>query len=174
MFSAKARVGIISQYENTNDLPEYRYMSDSINRRARGMGSSFGQPLCSTSEENAICGQNTILDRWHFMDVLTHEFSHCIHFQGLIKASPGFDKQLQKTFEAARANGLWEGTYAATNYMEYWAEGVGLWFNCNNLALFKIMNTYSGTREELKAYDPKLYELISKYFTPVNIKNGCY
>ena len=61
--------------------------------------------------------------------------------------------------------GLWRNTYAATNYKEYWAEGVQSWFNVNKevLRVDGIHNDIN-TRRELIKYDPELAKLISKWF----------
>lgn len=56
------------------------------------------------------------------------------------------------------ADGLWKGTYLATNHGEYWAEGVQ--------AYFDSMRPQFGanTREKLKKYDPDLFALVDEVY----------
>jgi len=56
--------------------------------------------------------------------------------------------------------GLWPNTYSATNYWEYLAQGVGMFFNA---AFDDVYNDIS-TREELQAYDADLYGMIDQLF----------
>ena len=60
---------------------------------------------------------------------LIHEFAHAIHVWGLDTVDPTFDGRLNLAYDAAMAKGLWKDAYAASNKEEYWAEGVGSWFN---------------------------------------------
>ena len=75
----------------------------------------------------------------------------------------------------AMDNGLWHQTYAATNYQEYFAEGVQSWFNVNKEAdPPNGIHNFVNIRDELKAYDPVLYELISRYFPEEEGKISCH
>jgi alpha-glucosidase len=74
---------------------------------------------------------------------------------------------MEALLEAAIKNGRWVNTYAETNIWEYWAEGVQSWFNVNA----EVDNDGGdgkhnkvNTREELKVYDPGLYQILSEYF----------
>jgi hypothetical protein len=74
-----------------------------------------------------------------------------------------FDKRLGKLFEDATGKGLWKGTAAARDRVEYWAAGVEAYFDAAgdghapNLADRPIT-----TREALQAYDPDLYALVDE------------
>ena len=74
-----------------------------------------------------------------------------------------FDKRLAKLFEDATGKGLWKGTTAARDRVDYWAAGVEAYFDAAgdghapNLADRPIT-----TREALKAYDPDLYALVDE------------
>ena len=174
MRSNKIRIAIISQYELTNSLPENVGYPDSFNIRARGFAAAPWSPMMCTAEENLVCGHNMLIrDRWYGQDVTTHEFAHTIHLTGLLH-SP-FDSILNKTYNNAMSKKLWDSTYSATSYLEYWADGVQLWFNCT--AMYVPLNNTKiivSTRGDLNKYDPDLYDLISKYFTNETIKTGCY
>jgi hypothetical protein len=74
-----------------------------------------------------------------------------------------FDHKLGKLYEDAVKSGLWQGTAAARNRVEYWTAGVEAYFDAAgageppNLADRPIT-----TREMLKAYDPALYALVDE------------
>ena len=61
------------------------------------------------------------------------------------------------------AKELWKDTYAASNYSEYWAEGVQSYYDCNNPPNRGVHNDIN-TREKLAKYDPALFELIDDTF----------
>ena len=73
-----------------------------------------------------------------------------------------FDERLKKVFTRSIDKGLWKGTYAATNYKEFWAEGVQSYFDTNN----PKDNQHNGvdTREKLEKYDPDLFALLDEVF----------
>ena len=149
----KASFVVIAYNEMLTQIPEYSDLRPGFfwDRRARGLGvrkSSFG-------EENLL---NYSGDPYEGANLLIHEFSHSIHLVGLNTVDPGFDNRLRKAFETAIAKGLWKGTYASTNKLEYWAEGVQAWFN----AQFEFLDI--NTRTKLKNYDPELAKLIAEVF----------
>jgi alpha-glucosidase len=168
MTSRNTRIGIMARYEGTTDIPEHAYLANdtSLNWdvRARGLGGTLDLPLTTCSEENILAYQ---IDKYHAEDILIHEFAHTIHDVGISPVNPGFNDRLQALLEAALKNGQWVNTYAATNIWEYWAEGVQNWFNVN-----AEIDNYKGdgkhnkvnTRQELKVYDPGLYQILSEYF----------
>lgn len=168
MTSRDTRIGIMARYEGTTDIPEHAYLVNdtSLNWdvRARGLGGTLKLPLTTCAEENILAYQ---IDKYHAEDILIHEFAHTIHDVGISPITPDFNDRLQQMLDIALENGRWVNTYASTNIWEYWAEGVQCWFNVN-----AEVNTDEGdgkhnrinTREELKAYDPGLYEIISEYF----------
>jgi len=74
-----------------------------------------------------------------------------------------FDQRLRTVHEQATGKGLWKGTPAGHNRVEYWAAGVEAYFDAAgagqppNLADRPITK-----REALKAYDPQLYALVEE------------
>ncbi len=181
MIENKIRVGIIAGTEATTDIPEYRDWNEpdksdgtDWNKRGRGYGAVIGLPLCTCAEENVLCyGQGK--DGWFNEDIFIHEFAHSIHSLGLLFVDKDLDAELQQTLDNARATGLWENTYAATNISEYFAEGVQDWFNVNAEAIpANGVHNEINTREELKQYDPALYNIIKRYFKDDNKKISCH
>jgi hypothetical protein len=126
LIANRIRFAIIGEDELTNDIPEYSYLPDSINDRARGLG---GMPAASCAEESILC--NTALDRWRGEGICVHEFAHTISMGGLFPADPTFEGRLEDAYASAQAAGLFANTYAMENSQEYWAEGVQDWYNTN-------------------------------------------
>jgi len=164
MVNGGAYVGIMARTEVTTDIPEHAYLANDPNtdwdQRARGLGGTPGNPITTAAEENLLCLAE---DRYLGENILVHEFAHGIHLIGINAVEPSFNDQLQALYEDALAQGLWEDTYAATNRVEYWAEGVQSWFDTNQRPQTGIHNGID-TREELKAYDPPLADLIADHF----------
>jgi hypothetical protein len=74
-----------------------------------------------------------------------------------------FDQKLKKAYEAATAKGLWKGTAAARDHVEYWAAGVESYFDAagDGPAPHNADRPIT-TREHLKAYDPELFSLVDE------------
>ena len=74
-----------------------------------------------------------------------------------------FDEKLKTVYDRAMEKGLWKGTTAMQDRMEYWTEGVLAYFDavgqgvCPNDASEPIT-----TREVLKVYDAGLFELVEE------------
>jgi len=172
----KSRVGILARYEGTTDMPEYAHLeSDTTvnwDVRARGLGGTMELPMTSCAEENILCYQ---IDKYHAEDIFIHEFAHSIHGVGILPSHPEFNDVLQKALDKAIAEGKWENTYAVTNILEYWAEGVQSWFNVNGeVPKPDGKHNHVNTRAELKSYDPVLYEIVSDYFPEVEFELSCH
>lgn len=178
MIQNKLRVGIIGINEKPTDMPEYSDLYTAFpgtdwNNRARAYGATIDRPLTTNCEENMLCRGSS--DRYKGEEILTHEFAHAIHELGIRFTTPAFDAQLQAAYNNAVAKNLWANTYARADVREYWAEGVQCWFNSNLEAIpANGVHNQVNTRAELKAYDPTLHDLISKYFTGDDKKHGCY
>lgn len=171
------RVAVIAQDEFTLDIPEYKdlqrkYPETNWNKRARGLGATNERPVVSCGEENLLCYEN---DWYNGECILLHEFAHTIHEMALRYIDVKFDEQLHLIYINAIANNLWSDTYAISNEVEYWAEGVQSYFNSNLQAIpSNGIHNFVNTRTELKLYDPQLYKFISKYFKEDDRQVGCY
>jgi hypothetical protein len=142
-------------------VPEYQDLQpkDYWDRRARGLGGTLDNPITSCGEENLLQYEG---DPYAGENILLHEFSHSVHLIGMAKLDSGFDARLRHAYEAAKQNGLWEGTYAATNHEEYFAEGSQSWFNCN--APPGKEHNEVRTRKALREYDPTLAKLLAEVY----------
>jgi hypothetical protein len=161
LITNKVRFAVMAHDEFTTMVPEHSDLKPAKywDKRARGLGATPRRPAVSCGEENLLGFPG---DPYATENILIHEFAHAIHEMGLSAVDPTFDGRLKKTFEAALAAGLWQGTYAASSRNEYWAEGVQSWFDTNreNDAAHNHVNT----RTELKAYDPTLAALVAEVF----------
>lgn len=148
-----SRFAIKGIKEFTTDIPEYAWLTpkEFWDKRARGLGGSDTDPLCSCGEENLL---NYPGDPYSTENILIHEFAHSVHLRGMKRVDPAFDGRLKAAYDASMAKGLWAKTYAAENYAEWFAEGTQSWFNTNREA--DSIHNHVNTRAELKAYDPAL------------------
>ena len=166
MVKVKTRVSVMARYEGTTNIPEHAHLAADTTLnwdvRARGLGGDLQLPLTTCAEENLMAYQ---IDKYHAEDILIHEFAHSIHLIGIIQVDTTINSTLDRYLKMAEAEGKYKNTYARTDIYEYWAEGVQDWFSVNaEVAKPDGKHNQINTREELKAYDPRLYGLISRYF----------
>ena len=173
MVERKWRTGVIGETGMTMDIPEYgnfrrpgKPEGEPINQadrdyhanRSRGMG---GNPTTG-AEENLLGYPDT---RYWGEHIFVHEFAHAIN-SAVRNVDPGMQAEIRAAYDSAMAAGKYvhpngRKHYATTNAGEYWAEGVQWWFFSNYGECF-AGNIKVETPNEFKAYDPKLYELISR------------
>lgn len=161
MIAGGSRLIVMAHDEFTTDVPEHSHMKpqDFWDARARGLGGSRTDPVCSCGEENLLGFEG---DPYSTENILIHEFAHNIHLRGMIVVDPTFDDRLKATYERAMKAGLWKTKYAATNHAEYFAEGVQSWFNNNREPDHD--HNHVNTRKELKQYDPGLASICEEVF----------
>ena len=171
MVSYGTRVAIMARYEGTTDIPEHHHLINDTtlnwDLRARGLGGDLELPLTSCAEENVLAYQ---IDKYHAEDILIHEFAHSIHLIGLALAVPDFDNRLKQCYENAKAKGILDNTYRITDKEEYFAEAVQDWFNVNaEMDHTDGKHNWCNTREELKDFDPDLYDLLAEFFPQTSL-----
>ncbi len=148
---------IIGRDQLYTDMPEYRDTPNPafLNERVRGTG---GLDVTSFGEENLLCLPT---DRYDRESIAVHEFCHTID-AALEKLDSTWRNRLRQTFQHALSRGLWKNTYAGSNPAEYWAEACYTYFDCG-----RANNWNHGPvarREQLKVYDPEVYELVKTTF----------
>ena len=153
----RVRVVVMAPTEFTTDVPEHRDLQPKAHwdMRARGLGPGEEGTVISCGEENLLARAG---DPYAGESIFIHEFAHAVHERALLVIEPDFRARLQATYDAARAAGLWEGTYAGSSPIEYWAEAVQSWYGTN--AENTHDHNHVNTREELRAYDPGLAALV--------------
>ncbi|QIZ72023.1 hypothetical protein [Oxynema aestuarii] len=176
MLQNHLRIGIIGVREQTTDLPEYRILKQEYpdrdwDRLTRGLGGTPFIPLVTAAEENLLCWRS---DRYFGENIFVHEFAHTIKDLGIVYLDRTFQARLNWVYRQAIAAGLWRNTYAAVNPEEYWAEGVQSYFNVNlEVNSSNGIHNQINTREELRAYDPRLYQLIFEIFGDTQLVSPC-
>lgn len=161
MIKSGSRMIVMAHDEFTSDVPEHSKLrpADYWDARARGLGGSKSEPVCSSAEENILAFEG---DPYSTENILIHEFAHNIHLRGMVNVDKTFDKRLKATFEKAMTAGLWESKYASVNHAEYFAEGVQSWFDNNRKPDHD--HNHVDTRTELKEYDPGLAAMCEEVF----------
>jgi hypothetical protein len=172
MIKSGARMCVEAYNEYTTDLPEFAYMANEPEKdfpeltgkefwdaRARGLGGSETDPLCTVAEENVLGYPG---DPYVKECILIHEFAHNMHLRGLLNVDPTFDTRLKATYEAAMKAGLWKGKYASLNHHEYFAEGVQSWFDDNRVNDHDHNHVH--LRSQLIEYDPGLAAICKEVF----------
>lgn len=165
---------IIGEKEEVCDLPEYAHICDTPeniaywNRRARGFGGSPEHDFSSSCGEENVCGLPG--DRYVGESIMVHEFAHILHLIDIAGIEPGFNDELEKLRQQAIAEGLWENTYVISNAAECFAEGVQSFYNCNRISVeTNGVHNAINTREKLKLYDPRLYQLLLRYLPKIDL-----
>lgn len=170
------RMAIMAPTEVTTDIPEHADLNEAFpgtdwNERTRGVGATQQRPASSAGEENVLCLEG---DRYRGESILVHEFAHTVMTEGIMPFDPGFRPRVDAAFKAAREAGLWDETYAATNVLEYWAEGVQSWFDSNATAQpANGVHNHVDTRAELLEYDPTLAALVKEVFGDTTWRFKC-
>lgn len=157
----RVRLAVMAYDEYTTDVPEHSKLEprEYWDKRARGLGASSETLTVSCGEENLTCLKG---DPYAAENILVHEFGHVVHEFGMKSEDPTFDDRLNEIYQDAMKQGLWHGKYAATNRMEYWAEGVQSWFDTNRHDDFEHNHVH--TRAQIKEYDPGLAALLESVF----------
>ena len=161
LIAGGSRMVVMAHDEFTTDVPEHAHMTpkDYWDVRARGLGGSRTDPVCSCGEENLLGFPG---DPYSTECILIHEFAHMIHLRGMVVVDASFQQRLQQAYDRATEEGLWKDKYAASNVNEYFAEGVQSWFG-NNRENDSDHN-HVNTRAELLEYDPRLAALCEEVF----------
>ncbi|MDA0753008.1 MAG: hypothetical protein O2964_20100 [Verrucomicrobia bacterium] len=161
MIESGSRMIVMAYDEFTSEIPEHAHLrpKDFWDARARGLGGSSHDPVCSCGEENLLAYEG---DPYAAENILIHEFAHNIHYRGMNRMDDTFDQRLQQTYDKAMEAGLWQGKYASVNHAEYFAEGVQSWFNNNRPPDHD--HNHVDTRVELKEYDPALAAICEEVF----------
>ncbi len=159
--AAHVRLVVMAYDEFTTDIPEHSDLAPAEywDVRARGLGATPVRPAVSCGEENLLGLEG---DPYSTESILVHEFAHAIHEMALCTLDPTFDDRLKQGYQRAMQEKLWDGTYAATNRQEYFAEGTQSWFDTNRED--DAVHNHVDTRDELRTYDPRLAALCAEVY----------
>lgn len=157
LVEGKSRIIIVGKTEYNNNFPELK--SDPNGKREAYTEGNISVTL----EEGLIVNPN---DKWFTrFNITCHEFAHNIYTNGIEKEYPELVKEIEDNYlEVIRTGKYVESSYDLTNIDEFFAGQVGRWFNCgtNNLNVYNADKI--NDRQQLKIYDPKTYNALSKLF----------
>ena len=111
-------------------------------------------------------------DRYRGENICVHEFVHSIMQYGLQFSDPELYAEIEAAYAAAMRDGLWAGHYASTNAKEYFAEAAQTWFFSN--IEFAVGERCIRTPEDLRAYDPRVFDIIGRVFRTPRIRMDVY
>jgi len=178
------RLVVLGRQENLADLPEYKQMKEikGFDALARSLNYSPETKLLVVSEENVLSDpRNPRVGE----SLEIREFAKALYYvtarrpvdpnwnnRGrevqqyelrVKRLDVEFDESLKQCHEAATAKGLWKGTAAVHDRVEYWGEGVVAYFNATGQEAAPNDAPHPiATREALKEYDPDLYALVNE------------
>ena len=161
--TARAELHIIGRDQVTTDLPEWRqdkgkalaeYNGLTRDQRTRGMGGL----MTSCSEENLLKLEN---DRYWGRDICVHEFAHNILGHGV---SRDMRQKVREQYRRSLDRGLWVGSYAGSNFDEFFAELTMWYFGTHGDLGMKGAKPAVG-RDGLKVYDPEAFTLLDDFYS---------
>jgi hypothetical protein len=177
-----ARLVVLGCHEKLSDLPEFKGSNGRAGfDQVRYLDYTPGLKLMVVPEENVLGRAG---EPFGGRDMVVSVFARALHqVAGLRPADPDFDRRrgkqqyelrvkrldvefdhrLEKLFGEAVGKGMWKGTAAARNCVEYWAAGVEAYFDAAGAGQPpQDADRPITTREALKAYDPDLYALVDE------------
>jgi hypothetical protein len=182
MIAAGARLVVLGRNERLSDLPEFKGAKSQAGfEEVRYIEYTPSLQLMVVPEENVLGLRNEpFAGKCMVISVFAKALYHVTALRPVI---PNFEQQrdrqqyelrvkridieldhkLGKIYDDAMDKGLWKGTAAARDRIEYWTAGVEAYFDATgdgqppNLADRPITS-----REMLKAYDADLYALVNE------------
>lgn len=162
MGDAGCMMGLYGQGEIAYDIPEHRFDYDENYLYVEGFG---GTQLASIRDANVLrLKEGAYKTGYPNESILTHEFAHTVYNYGLSQAQ---QTEFLNIFNASRAAGKWENSYAGSNKDEFFATLSAIWFNAMDDTFNGNWDGVRGpinTRAELKAYDKAAYDFMSKIY----------
>ena len=111
------------------------------------------------------CGEENLLklekDRYRGRDICVHEFAHNILGYGV---SRDVRDKVREQYRRSLDHGLWVGSYAASNFDEFFAE-LTMWYFGTHGDLGMKGDKPANGRDGLKAYDPEAFALLDDFYS---------
>jgi hypothetical protein len=170
-------VAIIGRDQRLTDLPEFEdiykiHPGTDWHRLGRSFPGTEEIPVAAGAEENLLCLET---DRFEGEDMFVRELGWTIRRFGIALVDHDLDRAIEAAYGRAIAADLWRNTVAEVNSDMYWAEGVQSFFDANNEEIDEKdqIHNHVDTRDELRTYDPFLYELLVKVFGETDWRPEC-
>ncbi len=171
------QVAIIGRDQRITALPEFEELYSTHpgtdwNRLGRSFPGTEEIPVAAGAEENLLCLES---DRYEGEDMFVRDFGWTIRRFGIASVDPSLDRSIEDSYIRAIAADLWRNTVAEVNSDQYWAEGVQSFFDVNNEEKDEKDQIHNqiDTRDELRTYDPLLYELLVETFGETEWRPEC-
>ena len=170
-------VAVIGQDQRIADLPEFEdiykiHPGTDWHRLGRSFPGTEEIAVAAGAEENLLCLES---DRFEGEDMFVRDFGWTIRRFGIALVDHALDQAIEAAYGRAIAADLWRNTVAEVNSDMYWAEGVQSFFDANNEEIDEKdqIHNHVDTRDELRAYDPFLYELLVDVFGETDWRPAC-
>ena len=170
-------VAVIGRDQRITDLPEFEdlytiHPGTDWHRLGRSFPGTEEIPVAVGAEENLLCLES---DRYEGEDMFLRDFGWTIRRFGIAIVDHDLDRDIEMAYGRAIAANLWLNTVAEVNSDMYWAEGVQSFFDANNEETDEKdqIHNHVDTRDELRAYDPFLYELLVRAFGETDWRPDC-
>ncbi|MCZ7534046.1 MAG: hypothetical protein M5U23_11710 [Acidimicrobiia bacterium] len=170
---------VIGKDQALPDLPEFEelyelYPGTDWDRAARSFPGTDLIPLVAGAEENLMCLDD---DRYAGEDPFVRDLAVAIRRFGMSSVDPVTDARIEQSYAAAIAQGLWVNTLAEINSDEYWAEGTQSYFDVNleepDDRPPNSSHNHVDTRDELRQYDQRLYEIARSVYGDTEWRPTC-
>jgi len=168
-----SRVAVTPQDASIVVLPEFRHLDGQVAADGRpwnevtGIAGYDNGYIAANGESNVLSLPN---DPYRGQENITlHEWAHVIQM-GAISKVPSLADELTKAFNDAMAAGLWIGTYASSNVLEYFAVATEAFFDFTRQPDSTV--NHVNTRAELAQYDPELFTFMEKIYGNDSWRDG--
>jgi hypothetical protein len=182
MIGDGARLVVLGRNEKLSDLPEFKNLKDTAAfDEVRYLDYTSSLKLMVVPEENVLglpkepfagkCMVVSVCAKGLYRVTATRpvdpEFEKRRNKQQyelrVKRIDIEFDHKLRALHEKATSKGLWKGTPAARERVEYWSAGVEAYFDAAGFGFPPhFTDRPITTREALRAYDPDLYALVDE------------
>jgi hypothetical protein len=129
-----------------------------------GAGGTHSHPITACGERNVLAEPDDPYQRGRLpygQDVCVHELAHTIMNVGL--AGPDLLRITQR-YQAVQSQGLWNGDYANTNEMEFWAIMSQFYFQAGPNATYSAFHHIANGPQALEQYDPQTFALLDSIY----------
>jgi alpha-glucosidase len=174
---------VLGPHERMRDLPEFKNAEmETVDLTARFMDYSQENKLLVVGQENVLADPG---DPYATGCQVIRAFAKALYYvTGTRPVDPNwdnrgrnvqqyelrvermdirFDERLKALHDGAIGRGLWKGTAAVHNRIEYWAEGVLAYFDATGVGTTPTDADHPiAARETLRQYDPDLYALVDE------------
>jgi hypothetical protein len=161
---------VIPSDQRITNLPEFEDLFDLYpgtfwDRRGRSFPGTDRIPYVAGAEENLLCFEE---DFYAGEDPFIRDMALTIRRFALATVDPLADAKIEQAYGTAIAQGLWVNTLAEIDSDNYWQEGVQSYFDINleepDDRPPNSSHNHVDTRQELRAYDPTLWDIAFSIF----------